>query len=86
MKFIKKFNELYDGYGDEHQMSWAGSSWAFKNPEIPIDKKEEPIPLKQAFPYICLDCNSEYYFIKEDGEPKCPICKSNNYETKNPLN
>ncbi len=76
MRYIKKFNELYDGYGDEYQMSWAGSSWAFKNPEIPIDPKEVPIPQKQSYPFKCLDCDVEYFFIREDGVPKCPNCKS----------
>ncbi len=78
MKYLKKFNELHDGYGDEYQISWAGSSWAFRNPEIPIDPREEPIPLKQSYPHKCLDCQVEYYFIPEDGEPTCPNCKSDN--------
>lgn len=75
MKYLKRFNE------DEHQLSWAGSSC--NNPEIPKDPKTEPIPLKQAFPYICLDCNSEFFFMKEDGEPTCPLCKSKNSENIN---
>jgi hypothetical protein len=72
--YLKKFLEFYQGYGDEYQISWAGSSWAFKNPEIPIDPKEEPIPLKQSYPYICQSCDLVYYFIPEDGEPFCPSC------------
>lgn len=79
MKHLKKFNEM-DVCGDEHQLSWAGSFLAYNNPEIPRDPKTEPIPLKQSFPYKCLDCNSEFFFMKEDGEPICPICKSNKSE------
>jgi hypothetical protein len=33
MKYLKRFNEG----GDEYQTTWAGSSWAFNNPEIPRD-------------------------------------------------
>lgn len=82
MKYLKRFNET-GVYGDEYQQSWAGSSWAFNNPEIPRDPKTEPIPLKQALPYKCLDCESEFFFIKEDGEPTCPICKSKSSENIN---
>ena len=83
MKYLKSFYEMFDFTGDDHQLSWAGSSLAFNNPEIPKDPKHEPIPLKQALPYKCLDCNQEFYFMKEDGEPTCPICKSNNSENIN---
>jgi len=83
MKYLKRFNEGVGNYGDEYQISWAGSLLAFNNPEIPKDPKTEPIPLKQSFPYKCLDCNSEYFFMKEDGEPTCPICKSKNSENIN---
>lgn len=82
MKYLKRFNET-GVYGDEFQHSWAGSSWAFNNPEIPRDPKTEPIPLKQAFPHKCLDCDSKFFFIKEDGEPTCPICRSKNSENIN---
>ena len=82
MKHLKKFNEMGIS-GDEYQQSWAGSSWAYNNPEIPIDPKVEPIPLKQANPYKCLDCNSEFFFIKEDGDPTCPVCRSKNAENIN---
>ena len=77
MKYLRKFNEI-GPYGDEFQHSWAGSIYAFNNPEIPRDPKTEPIPLKQAHPYLCLDCNSEYFFMSVDGEPTCPLCKSQN--------
>lgn len=76
MKYLKRFNES----GDEYQTTWAGSSWAFNNPEIPIDPKTEPIPQKQAYPHRCLECGAEYYFIREDGEPTCPTCKSKESE------
>jgi len=75
MKYLKRFNE-----GDEFQTTWAGSSWAFNNPEIPKDPKTEPIPQKIAYPYKCLNCDVEYYFMKEDGEPTCPKCKSKESE------
>ena len=80
MNNLKRFNEWCDGYGDEYQISWAGSSWAFRNPEIPLDPKQEPIPLKQSYPYKCLDCEVEYYFMKEDGQPFCSNCGSDNSE------
>ena len=75
MKYLKRFNE-----GDEHQLSWAGSFLAYNNPEIPRDPKTEPIPQKVAYPHRCLNCNIEYYFMKEDGEPTCPNCKSKEVE------
>ncbi len=71
MKYLKRFNEA-----DDFQTVWAGSSWAFNNPEIPRDPVHEPIPQKQAYPYRCIDCYSEFYFMKEDGEPQCPLCGS----------
>ncbi len=73
-------------HGDEFQHSWAGSSWAFNNPEIPRDPKTEPIPLKQALPYKCIDCSSEYYFMSVDGDPTCPLCKSKSSEKLNIYN
>lgn len=80
MKYLRRFNES-DNIADDYQTAWAGSSWAFNNPEIPIDPKTEPIPLKQAYPYKCLDCDCEYLFMKEDGDPICPLCGSNKYES-----
>ena len=37
MKYLKRFNEGSGNYGDEYQISWAGSLLAFNNPEIPIN-------------------------------------------------
>lgn len=78
---IKKFNEWLTAYGDEHQVSWAGSLYAFQNPEVKPQQSTVDIDLKQSYPHRCLNCNIEYFFIEEDGEPTCPNCDSTEQES-----
>lgn len=71
MKYLKYFNETDN---------WAGSLYAYVNPEIKPKQQTYEIPLHEAIPYKCLDCDVTYHFLEVDGDPICPLCKSKNSE------
>lgn len=71
MKYLKYFNE---------SDSWAGSLYAYNNPEIKPKQQTIEIPLFKTKPYKCLDCDATYHYLESGGEPICPLCKSKNSE------
>jgi len=70
MKFLIRFNEA-----DEHQMSWAGSIYADKNPIVTKFQTFEPIPLKDTDLFKCQNCGIEMRFFR-DEEIRCRRCSS----------